>query len=617
MRNCRYLTRALLGASVLAVAMLPSSAAAQRVDRIVTFGDSYADDGNLFQILGPATPPIALQTYPTGRFSGGTNYVDTLAQILNVEVENFAIGGALTNNTNTNGPGIPGFTFQYQSFLAGGGGVFPTVTPTFDENDLVTVSIGGNDARFYEVNGGTLAGAPTAAASAVTSATTGLNALVSAGAPTISFLAGNTAILPEVQLRPDPTLAASIRNAYSTAFNQGIQSVLAGYAANGVTVHYLDLTTVGQQIIANPAAYGLASAGPCAPAPTCIGNSALTNTYLFYVDGLHLTSAGFAIVARYVAAQLQAPLTLQAPSELGVETARQFGRTLSSRVDLSAPRDGDFAQGTQVFLVGDTFSRDVEMDSATDAFDIDGYGISGGISFGFGNGTAGIVGNYSRPKAKFAVDVAGTRSESWQVGGFAGFGIAGGFVQGYAGYGQDDHKLSRAGVVSTMTATADGSHYLAGLKAGYLMPMGIVRIGPVAALDYAKAKVDGYTEQGDPALTLNVSSVSAKSLTGSIGAELRGDFNTDGIQLRPFASAALEMDLAGDGRSVRYAQTASPTIVNSWSFEDRSKKAYARFTGGASAGIVGRLSINALLSGTVGHDQGDDLSAQVGLRMGL
>ena len=38
------------------------------------------------------------------------------------------------------------------------------------------------------------------------------------------------------------------------------------------------------------------------------------------------------------------------------------------------------------------------------------------------------------------------------------------------------------------------------------MPLGIMRAGPVVAIDYAKAKVDGYTEEGDAALALNVDS---------------------------------------------------------------------------------------------------------------
>ena len=109
-----------------------------------------------------------------GRFSGGTNYIDTLSLLLDAPVENFAIGGALTDNTNTNGAGIPGFITEWNAYLAGGGGLFPTVSGTFDEGDLVTFSIGGNDARFYQQNGGTLAGAPTAATISAATAAVGI-----------------------------------------------------------------------------------------------------------------------------------------------------------------------------------------------------------------------------------------------------------------------------------------------------------------------------------------------------------------------------------------------------------------------------------------------------------
>ena len=56
-----------------------------------------------------------------------------MGQRLNVPIQNFAIGGAFTGNGNINGPGIPGFVTEYQSFLAGGGpAAFPRTTGTFD-----------------------------------------------------------------------------------------------------------------------------------------------------------------------------------------------------------------------------------------------------------------------------------------------------------------------------------------------------------------------------------------------------------------------------------------------------------------------------------------------------
>ncbi len=602
----RFISYALTGAAALA--MTASPAEAQRVDRIVAFGDSYADTGNLFKIIGFNPQPLV---YPTGRFSGGTNYVDTLAQLLNAPLDDFAIGGANTDNTNINGPGIPGFVTEWNAYLAGGGGPFPTVSGTFDANDLVTLSIGGNDARSYQKAGGSLAGAPAAAQTSAAFATAGIDALVNAGAQNISFLAGNTAILPEIA---GDQAAQAVRDSFSTTFNTSMQSVLAGYAANGVTIHYLDLTLVGQQIAANPTAYGLTSSGACAPAPQCIADANYTNQFLFYVDNLHLTSAGFAIVGKYIATQLEAPLVLQAPSDLGLDTARQFGRTLSLRTDLVGHTA---APGLHGFIIGDGFSRDVPISQTNEAFDIDGVGVTAGVEMGLVAGVAGVAVNYSRPRVRFGNDSFRENADSYQIGAYAGSAFGPVFAQAHIGYGKDKHKLNRTGVVDAMTAKPDGDHIVAGAKVGYGMPFGPVSIGPVLALDYAKAEVDGYTENGDPALTLNVGKQSYEALTGNVGVELHGAAGLPGIGIRPFASALLEKDLVGDGRVLTYAQTDAPGIVNTFAYPDRSTKIYGRLTGGASASILGALDLEAAVSGTVGKKQGNELSAHVGFRLGF
>src|SRR5438270_13345356 len=165
--NRRTLSRALTCVSLLSLAGVSTPAAAQQISRIIVFGDSYADIGNALRLAGinPATTGV----YTTGRFSGGTNYIDTLSTLLQVPQYNFAIGGARTNNGNQT-TGLPGFTFEVQEFLAGGGTLgFPAVNTTLTRSDLVAVSIGGNDARNYQQTGGTVTGAPAAAATAVTS----------------------------------------------------------------------------------------------------------------------------------------------------------------------------------------------------------------------------------------------------------------------------------------------------------------------------------------------------------------------------------------------------------------------------------------------------------------
>ena len=256
----------LCAALSLAALAAATPAAAQRVDRIVAFGDSYADDGNLFELIGIPRPAV----YPNGRFSDGTNFIDTMSQLLNAPVDNFAIGGAFTGNGNINGPGIPGFVTEWQSFLAGGGpAAFPRVDGTFGPNDLVAISIGGNDARAYERSlglaptpaqiSGLIAGAPAQAALRVAETTTGLNALVGAGARNITFIAGDVGRLPEVAGLP----VAAVGSAYATAYNEGMQVPLANLAAQGVIVNYVDLNLLGDRVAANLAAFGLTSAGAC------------------------------------------------------------------------------------------------------------------------------------------------------------------------------------------------------------------------------------------------------------------------------------------------------------------------------------------------------------------
>jgi uncharacterized protein YhjY with autotransporter beta-barrel domain/phospholipase/lecithinase/hemolysin len=597
----RRFSRVLAYASLFSTAALSAPVAAQHISRIVVFGDSYADTGNALRLAG--INPITTQVYTTGRFSGGSNYVDTLSNLLQVQQYNFAIGGARTNNGNQS-VGLPGFTFEVQQFVAGGGALgFPTVNTTLTRSDLVAVSIGGNDARFYQQSGGTTAGAPAAAATAVTSFQQNFDLVMQHGTPTISFLAGDTGRLPEIAGNP---AGAAVRTAFSTSFNTGVQGVLAGYATRGSIVHYLDLSKVLDQVSANPGAYGIQSlVCPAFPDPTCIANS--NAPYLFYGDLLHLTSNGFAIVGKYIARQLAAPLTLQAPSDLGLDTARQWGRTLSSRSDLYGHDGG--AEGLRLYALGDAFMHDVPSSDVNSAFKIRGVGATIGAEYGLPAAVIGIAGNYSRPKASFGDDSARVRSHSWQVGAYGSLDVGGLFGQAYVGYGKDRNRITRTGVVADMSANPHGSHTLAGAKAGYLMSFTSLKVGPIVALDYARAKVDAYTETGDPALTLNVGSQSVKELTGQAGLEVRGDL----AGLHPFVDLTAEHDFTGDDRLISFAQTSAPIIVNQWAVPGH-KQTYGRLSGGASATLVGGVSIDASASTTLGRDHGQEVGGQVGLK---
>jgi outer membrane lipase/esterase len=604
----RFSTK-LLCAVASSALLSAAPAAAQRVDRIVAFGDSYADDGNAFELAG-IDPPFV---YPTGRFSGGTNFVDTMSTLLNAPVDNFAIGGAMTGAGNVNA-GLPGFQFEVGSFLAGGGpAAFPRVDGTFDANDLLVVSVGGNDARAYYMGGGTVAGAPGAAAVSVAQASGGIDALVGAGARNITFLAGDVGRLPEAAALPN----AEAGSAFANAFNTGIQAELAELAADGVIVNYLNLNTVADVVENNLAAFGLTSAGAC-PAPQCIADASLQSQYLFYVDELHLTSAGFAIVGRYAVRQLQAPLHFQAQTDVGLHAAQTFGTTMLGRLDVSEARNGGDGDGLNLYLTGSFAGRDVEAGPTNLAYDVDVAGVTAGAEYELGTGAmVGAALNYSRPKADIDRGLGSVDGDAIQLGLYGGWAGPAAFVEGYAGYGWLNVENEREALINQVEGETDGSAVTAGAKAGYLFGLGDWRVGPVVGLQYARAELDGYTETGEPVLSLNVSDQDVKALVGSAGIEARGDWDAGGLSVEPYVTLTAEKDFEGDSRTIRYAGTASPGIVNTFVLNDRPEDTYVRLGGGADVELVGSLSLQISGSGSFGREGGDDLFGMLGLKAGF
>jgi phospholipase/lecithinase/hemolysin len=300
------LAAAFLLTACQAPAAPPAAAkAAPKVTRIVAFGDSFADDGNIFELVG-AKPPLL---YPKGRFSDGLNFVDAMGEALKVPIANFALGGAVT------GPGSPtlrpaGLDLQTRAFLSGGGGpAFPRVSGRFAAGDLVVISIGGNDARRFQKSFGTapdaqavargIAAVPAAAERSVAQALGAVDSLVAAGAKRILFLGGDVGRLPEARGKT----FAPIGTAFSAHYNHGVRTALAGYSARGVKATWVDLNALDARVQADPAAYGLAGTGACPRA--CVTDKALARRYLFHVDGLHFTEAGYRIVARYTLERLR------------------------------------------------------------------------------------------------------------------------------------------------------------------------------------------------------------------------------------------------------------------------------------------------------------------------
>lgn len=617
-RFCRHFSfgkvrYALMTALALGVA---PCAHAQQLSSIVAFGDSYADNGNIQNIMA-TIPAYASELayintiYPTGRFSGGTNYIDTLASLYGITQENYAIGGAQTGTTNEF-PGLPGFSSEWQGFLASGNVIAP--------NALVTLNIGGNDARVYYQNSGSMAGVPSAATASADNATTGINALVGAGAKTLVFTAGDVSGLPEAATHPGSAVAVGL--AYSQTYNNLMQQNLSNVAASGVRVEYVDLAMIESNVVANPSLYGLeyASASPLSN----LGNPALVNQYLFYVDQLHLTSAGFAIVAEYIANRLNAPETFAATGELGLSVADTFVGTMFDRLDLfnvvtarSSVASGIGSGSWSLFVQGNGVVSDRSSIDNSRGYHSDGLGTTLGLEYRL-TPEAMLAAAYSfdNPSLNLSQDAGTTSADANQLGLYGTYTQKNLFLQGLLSDGWLNYSNSRSGVVSNITAKPDGKTFAAALRGGYLFDVApSVRFGPIAGLTYVHARVDGYSENGDPVLTLNLNEQTAKTLLGSVGAQARCDFDLGSKRLDSYLNITVENNFEDSDRVIQYSATSAPLIVNSWTVTGASNHAFVRLAAGADANLTSAISVMLNLSQTIGQPGGNDFVCTGGLKI--
>nr|WP_244443054.1 autotransporter domain-containing protein [Bradyrhizobium sp. Ai1a-2] len=615
------------GALFLAEAALPFTSGEANAQvaftRIQAFGDSYADIGNLFRLTGGLGQ---LPLYPTGRFSGGTNYIDTTSALLGIPQNNHAVGGATSGAFNDTVPGAPGFTQQWQSFLASG--------QTFAPSDLVEMNIGGNDARDYYQGGGTLAGVPTAAATSAEQTMDGINAMVGAGARTIVFNVGDVSAAPEAAGNPN----APIGSAFSQTYNNLMQIALANVARSGVRVEFIDIGLLESLVKANPGRYVFANVGACTVA--CIGNPALQNQFLFYVDNLHLTSHGFAVLGEYIVNRLNAPLTIAPQGDIGQISAMGFASTLFGRLDLfresyeyAVPAADAYAANARTpytkarplslvgpwsfYMQGNGGVSDRQATVASDGFRLDSVGGTIGVEYRISaNSFIGAAFDYSNPKAHLFNNAGTTEANSYQLGIYGGWADEHFFAQGLATIGHQDYRNARFGVVDTITSNPDGSTFVVGGKTGYLFDVESIQLGPIGGLTYARARVNGYTESGDPVLTLNVGRQTEEALIGSIGMQIRTPFTINRQIINPYLNLTAEDDFIGNGRMVQFGATSAPLIVNNWNIPNgASQDVYGRVTAGVVAPVLSNVSFTANVSRSFARQGGDDFFGTGGLKI--
>jgi outer membrane lipase/esterase len=315
-------------AALLVVLGGPVLAGADDFDRVVTFGDSLSDNGNLDAATLGVAPGAE---YFAGRFSNGPTFAELLAgnadfasgassqqrfwgpaflfnpAPVNGDV-NLAIGGATTE-----GGIIPSVEVQIGAFQAAGG--------QFGTNDLVTILAGANDIFNANLDAGVAADAAAAQSS-------NIGALVQAGARTIVV-----ASLPDLGATPRFNGNAATAEAGLTAtntFNGILDTNLQALAAANPQANIVQANLQGvlDIVIATPDAFGLTNV-----TQACLGSGpggsacANPNEFLFF-DTVHPTAVGHFFLAQFID-------ILLSTAEQGTAVAPLGEVTVSERLEAS------------------------------------------------------------------------------------------------------------------------------------------------------------------------------------------------------------------------------------------------------------------------------------------
>ena len=321
------LTRSL--AATLACAGIAVASYAAPYDKAIFFGDSLTDAGNL-AITNGSNPGqvitgntyIPSQPYASGQFTNADVWAATFAAALGLAPSgqpaltgggNYAFGGA---RIATDGVGLPpSLAAQEAVFLLGHGGSAPA-------GALYVIEGGGNDARDAFAAAAAVMD-PTAiiaaAANAYAQATGALvDQLQAAGAQHIAVWD-----VPNLGLAPAVTAFGAGASFLGTLISQAMNSALSTRLAAEAGVTIFDVFGLQNQIVANPASFGLANVSDACGAIVGCDPS----TFLYW-DGIHPTSAGHAILAQAMLAVVAVPepaevaLMLAGLVLIGARTAR-------------------------------------------------------------------------------------------------------------------------------------------------------------------------------------------------------------------------------------------------------------------------------------------------------
>ncbi len=637
----------------LALAITASGVAqAQQFSKVVSFGDSLTDAGNVGTLNG-LPPGSSFTTNPDGTYAQNLSVLLGLgAQNNNSPLipgtsgnSNYAYGGAcaISNGATIAAPipGLPTFTCsnspgnfslatQFSTHLAANGGVAdPNALYTYwaGANDILSATAvtapGGflpNGSILYQyifVNGGNPANASaiaqTIAGQSAQTAIGQIKALQTAGAKTIVVFnlpdLGKTALNVNT---PNQAGASALTTIYNLNFNGGLATLNDGIVA-------IDTYAIINEVLASPATFGFTnttgvacpgSSLACGPAASGYPTQPISSTYLF-ADGIHPSGRAHALLGNIVYATISAPGVVSLAPEVALQS------TFAHNSAISDALDSEWAAGSEVGKVRGFTSvqfgqQNIDGSDFTPALDGDSTSLNVGATYRMSeNATFGV-----------AATLGNTSANAGSLGSFDGngvlFGVFGQYeVNGLYGRiglsgGSTDMDISRnidlLSSVRKETGSTAISQQSGTLEVGYVFKGDSFTHGPFAGLETTQSDVEGYVE-GSSSTAMRFDSFSRDSNLTTAGYQFSGAFDS----FKPFARVAWVNESNTDQVFVRGGTANLPANFSLPGFAP-SDDSYIDWNVGASMsfgeGFDGYISYRA----RTGNDTQDNDSITVGIR---
>jgi len=493
------------------------------------------------------------------------------------------------------------------------------VTPTLNPDAVYAVWIGANDilVNVSAAGAGLLTAAQVQANITTAAADTlaQIARLRDAGAKRIMVFS-----LPDIGQTPlGKSTPSAPFSALSGLFNSTLQ---AGLASLNVDIIPINIQGLFNEIIANPASFGLTNvAMPACTTPSSLNCTTATlvaanagQTYVF-ADVVHPTPAGHQIIADYAAAIIEAPQKIGLLGEAPMQVEQANFRAIDARMwsGLNTARPQNKFDAYAVYDYGN-FDRSNDTGGSDNTLN----SIVAGLDMKLSDQTlAGIAFGYTEDKGSFGNNAGGFKLNEATLTAYAGYGSGPWYVGASAGAGDLDFRNIRrtfALGAGSRTENGDtrGTHLMGRLFGGYWFNTSASWIhGPFARVTYQEATVYSYSESGTSSSAMTFGRQKRNSLMSSVGWQASGALGP----VRPFGRVTWEKEYNDDNRSVRAGLVSMPGNFSVPVF--RSDDSYVLFNAGASADLGSKLVGFISVSATAAKDDGNYQAVTVGLRLPL